>query len=97
MTNGMWALIHRSCGHYGGLATDRRIVQDSLELLQAAGYHQWRIRLITVAEVTDAVRLMHDGERTGCLTCHVDPLRGLLPAAQQAAAALRRTVRLASS
>jgi hypothetical protein len=81
-----YALVHRSCGHVGGLGSSRAEAQAFLAVLQDAGYFQWRIRAVDAAEQEQVLAALAGHARAGCVTCKVDPTRGLLPEALQAAA-----------
>lgn len=62
-----YALVHRTCGHVGGIEKARGPLEQQKALLFAAGYHQWRIELMDAGEA--ARRLVED--LTGCSTCAV--------------------------
>ncbi|MCU1592452.1 MAG: hypothetical protein JWP11_3708 [Frankiales bacterium] len=82
----MYALVHTGCGHFGGLATHAELVADQLRLLVAAGYNRWTCETIQPTDVPTVQSALLSGERTGCITCRVDPLRGLLPEALKVSA-----------
>lgn len=82
----MFALVHRSCGHLGGVANHRPLLVDQQRILQGAGYFQWRVRQLDPDVVEAAVTEVHSDARADCITCRVDPLRGLLPDSLKAAA-----------
>jgi hypothetical protein len=74
-----YVLEHSSCGHFGGLASDRSILEARQRQVAAAGYHRWRVRLLDDHEVDEAIAAV--ASDAGCETCRMDPSRGSLPAA----------------
>jgi hypothetical protein len=83
MSGQLYAVQHRVCGHVSATTTERTRAENTLALLVGAGYHQWRVRILAAEEAV--AQVLTD---TVCGTCKVDPQRGLLPAAQAAAASL---------
>jgi hypothetical protein len=69
----VFALQHRVCGHIAGLGNDRTLIEHKAEHLQAAGYHQWRVRLVEYE--TAAEQVLADEK---CDACRIDPERGRL-------------------
>jgi hypothetical protein len=82
---GLFVLVHAGCGHFGGLANDQQLIDDQVRLLRAAGYHQWRCAAVPAGQAPVVIAAIASGERSDCITCRVDPLRGLLPEALRVA------------
>lgn len=67
----LYALVHRVCGHVAAVENDRATAEQRHTLIQAAGYHNWRIRVAT----DDHIAALLAG--AACNRCLVDPERGV--------------------
>jgi hypothetical protein len=89
-----YALVHRTCEHIGaGPSPVRSMVEAQHTLIQAAGYHRWRVRTVDLTAETLA-RIV------ACDTCRIDPTRGLQPEVGAAMAAdpeMRRAAALGAA
>lgn len=63
----VYALVHRTCKHVGGIENGRAMLERQKDLLFRWGYRQWRIEAMNDEEA--ARRLLASPQ--GCETCAV--------------------------